>query len=70
MRPSGESDLRLRNGSAFRSELNLNSAKIDGHVELTVARFDGKLDAGQVRIGGYLLMNSDSQNKADFKNVD
>ena len=39
-------------------------------VELTGARFDGKLDASQVRIGGYLFMNSDSQNKADFKDVD
>ena len=65
-----ESDLRLSNGSVFRSEVNLNSAKIDGHVELTGAKFDGKLDAGQVRIGGYLFMNSDSQNKADFKDVD
>ena len=64
-----ESDLWLRNGSVFKSEVNLNGAKIDGGVELTGARFDGKLDAGQVRIGGYLLMNSDDENKASFNEV-
>jgi hypothetical protein len=64
-----ESDLWLRNGSIFKSEVNLNGAKIDGRVELTGARFDGKLDAGQVRIGGYLLMNSDDENKASFNEV-
>src|SRR5205807_169119 len=64
-----ESDLRLRNGSVFKSEVNLNRAKIDGHVELTGARFDSKLDASNVQIGGYLLMNSDDQNKASFKEV-
>ena len=63
------SDLWLRNGSVFKSEVNLNGAKIDGNVELTGARFDGKIGAGQVRIGGYLAMNSDSGNKADFNEV-
>ena len=64
-----ESDLWLLNGSVFKSEVNLNGAKIDGSVELTGASFDGKLDAGHLQIGGYLVMNSDSQNNADFKDV-
>jgi hypothetical protein len=64
-----ESDLWLRNGSVFKREVNLNGAKIDGRVELTGARFDGKLDAGQVRISGYLLMDSDGENKASFNEV-
>lgn len=63
------SDLWLRNGSVFKSEVNLNGAKIDGNVELTGARFDGKILAGQVRIGGYLAMNSDSGNNANFDEV-
>jgi uncharacterized protein YjbI with pentapeptide repeats len=64
-----ESDLWLRKGSVFKSDVILKGAKIDGRVELTGARFDGVLDAGQVRIGGYLLMNSDGENTARFKDV-
>jgi hypothetical protein len=64
-----QSDLWLRNGSIFKREVNLNGAKIDGSVQLTGAGFDGKLDAGQIHIGGYLLMNSDDQNKAGFNEV-
>ena len=65
-----ESDLFLRNGSVFKNEVKLNNAKIDGNVELTGARFDGKLNAGQLHIGGYLSMNSDDRNKASFHEVD
>ncbi|HKA75013.1 MAG TPA: hypothetical protein VKE26_24625 [Xanthobacteraceae bacterium] len=64
-----ESDLWLRNGSVFKSDVNLKAAKIDGRVELTGARFDGKLDASQVRIGGILAMNSEGENRASFREV-
>jgi hypothetical protein len=63
------SDLWLRNGSVFKGEVSLNGAKIDGRVELTGASFDGKLDADNVQIGSYLLMNSEGQNKASFNQV-
>lgn len=53
-----ESDLFLRNGSVFKAEVKLNNAKIDGNVELAGSRFDGRLDAGQMHVGGYLTMNS------------
>jgi hypothetical protein len=64
-----ESDLWLRGGSVFTRGLNLYSARIDGRVEFTGARFDGKLNAGQVRIGGSLSMNSGGENKASFNDV-
>jgi hypothetical protein len=64
-----ESDLWLRGGSVFTRGLNLYSARIDGRVEFTGARFDGKLNAGQVRIGGSLSMNSEGENKASFNDV-
>jgi uncharacterized protein YjbI with pentapeptide repeats len=64
-----ESDLWLLKGSVFKSEVNLFSAKIDGGVKLAGARFEGKLDAGQVRIGGYLDMNSEDENNASFNEV-
>ena len=65
-----ESDLFVRNGAVFKSEVSLNGAKIDGGVEMTGASFDGTLDASHLQVGGYLLMNSDDQNKASFKDVD
>jgi hypothetical protein len=49
--------------------VNLFSAKIDGGVKLNGARFEGKLDAGEVRIGGSLDMNSEGENKASFNEV-
>ena len=64
-----ESDLWLRGGSVFTRGLNLYSARIDGSVQFTGARFDGKLNAGQVRIGGSLSMNSEGENKASFNDV-
>ena len=63
-----ESDLWLRGGSVFKKDVNLSGAKIDGRVELTDARFDNMLNASQVRIGGYLNMNSD-EDKASFNLV-
>lgn len=65
-----KSDLRLRNGSVFKSEVNLNGAKIDGYVEFTGARFGGKVDAGQARVGSYLAMNSSDEHKAGFNEVE
>jgi len=65
-----ESDLYLREGTVFKSEVKLANAKIDGNVELTGARLDGKLTANQLRVGGYLLLNSSDQNKALFNAVD
>jgi uncharacterized protein YjbI with pentapeptide repeats len=64
-----ESDLYLREGSVFKGEVKLNNARIDGNVELTGARFDRKLDVGQATIGGYLMMNSSTHNKASFNEV-
>ena len=64
-----ESDVWLLKGSVFKREVNLRSAKIDGGVKLAGARFEGKLDAGQVRIGGSLDMNSEDENKASFNEV-
>ena len=64
-----ESDVWLLKGSVFKREVNLFNAKIDGGVKLTGARFEGKLNAGQVRIGGYLDMNSEDENKASFNEV-
>jgi uncharacterized protein YjbI with pentapeptide repeats len=64
-----ESDMFLRY-DVFKSEVSLTGAKVDGGVEMTGAGFDAKLDASHLQIGGYLLMNSDNQNKASFKDVD
>jgi hypothetical protein len=64
-----ESDLLLLNGTMFKSEVLLAGAKIDGNVELTGAAFEDKLNANQLQVGGSLFMNSDTQNKASFKDV-
>jgi uncharacterized protein YjbI with pentapeptide repeats len=64
-----ESDLFLRGGSAFKSDVRLSGAKIDGDVDMTGASFDGTLDADKLHVGGSLLMNSDGENKASFKDV-
>ena len=59
-----ESDLWLRNGTVFKSEVLLAGAKVDGNVELTGTAFEDKLNASQLQVGGDLFMN-----KASFKNV-
>jgi uncharacterized protein YjbI with pentapeptide repeats len=64
-----KTDLFLREGSVFKDEVTLTNAKIDGNVEFTGARFERKLDAGQVTLGGSLMMNSSEQNKAIFHEV-
>jgi uncharacterized protein YjbI with pentapeptide repeats len=64
-----ESGLFLRNGTVFKSEIRLLGAKIDGDVDMSGANFDGKLDADGLEVGGMLLMRSDGQNKASFKEV-
>ena len=60
-----ESDLFLR-GAAFKSELRLTDAKIDGIVDMTGASFEGALYAGLLQVGGDLYMRSEGQNKARF----
>ncbi len=64
-----ESDLVLRNGAVFKSVVILNGAKIDGGVDMTGASFDGTLNADSLEIGGPLLMRTEGQNKASFKDV-
>jgi hypothetical protein len=64
-----ESDLWLRNGTVFKSEVLLSGVKVDGNVELTGTAFEDKLNASQLQVGGSLFMNSDTQNKASFKDV-
>ncbi|MGB6666589.1 MAG: hypothetical protein WCF64_04420 [Methylocella sp.] len=65
-----ESDLFLRNGAVFKSEVRQSAAKIDGDVDMTGASFDGTLNAEALQVGEALLMYSDGQNKASFKDVD
>ena len=62
-----ESDL-LAGGVTFASGASLNSAKIDGRIDMTGATFDGALDAGLLQ-ADFLLMQSEDQNKAGFKDV-
>ncbi|MGB6709410.1 MAG: hypothetical protein WBE85_04445 [Methylocella sp.] len=64
-----ESDLFLRNGAVFKSEVRQSAAKIDGDVDMTGASFDGTLNAEALQVGEALLMYSDGQNKASFKDV-
>ena len=64
-----ESYLSLANRATFKSEVSLNDAKIDGDVDMTGASFDGNLTAGFLQVGGSLVMESDDQNKASFKDV-
>ncbi|HEY8031541.1 MAG TPA: hypothetical protein VIF02_03925 [Methylocella sp.] len=64
-----ESDLFLRNGSVFKDEVILNSAKITGQIDMTGASVDGTLNADALQVEGSLLMRSEGQNKASFKDV-
>jgi len=63
-----ESDLLLLE-TAFKNEVNLNRAKIDGFVDMIGASFDGNLNADALQVGGALFMRSEDQNKASFKDV-
>jgi hypothetical protein len=51
-----ESDLYLRNGATFKSDVILNGAKIDGGVDMSGASFDGTLFAQGLRVDGPLFM--------------
>jgi uncharacterized protein YjbI with pentapeptide repeats len=64
-----ESDLSLANGATFKLEVRLSAAKIAGQIDMTGAGFDDKLNADSLQVGGSLLMYSDDQNKASFKDV-
>jgi uncharacterized protein YjbI with pentapeptide repeats len=64
-----KSDLSLANSVVFKSEVILNGAKIDGDADMSGASFGGGLDAQAMQVGGSLLMYSDAQNKASFKDV-
>jgi uncharacterized protein YjbI with pentapeptide repeats len=63
-----ESELLLAY-TAFKSAVTLNRAKIDGFVNMVGASFDGNVIADALQVGGELLMRSEDQNKATFKNV-
>ena len=65
-----ESSLSLADGAAFKSVMRLTGAKIDGGVDMTGVSFYGALKASSLEVGGDLLMYSDDQNKASFKEVD
>ncbi|MGB6324295.1 MAG: hypothetical protein WBG11_00585, partial [Methylocella sp.] len=64
-----ESDLLLRNGIAFKSDVSLNGAKIDGDVDMIGASFESTLNADHLQAGGSLFMYSGDQNKTSFKDV-
>ena len=64
-----ESGLFLRNGAIFKSGAKLLGAKIDGNVDISGASFDGRLNADALQVGGMLLMRSEGENKASFKDV-
>jgi uncharacterized protein YjbI with pentapeptide repeats len=64
-----ESDLLLRNGAVFKSDVSLNGAKIGGLVDMTGASFDGTLNTDSLQVGGSLFMRSEGENKASFKDV-
>jgi hypothetical protein len=67
--PHAESDLALANGAVFKSDVRLNGAKIDGFVNMIGTSFGGTLDADSLQVGTSLIMRSDDQNKASFKDV-
>jgi uncharacterized protein YjbI with pentapeptide repeats len=64
-----ESYLSLTDGAAFKSNVSLKGAKIDGDVDMVGATFDATLDADALQAGGMLLMRSEGQNKASFQDV-
>jgi uncharacterized protein YjbI with pentapeptide repeats len=64
-----ESDLALRNGAVFKSDVRLVGAKIDGTVSLVGASFEGTLNLDKLQVGNDLYMRSDDTNIASFKNV-
>jgi hypothetical protein len=65
-----ESDLYLRNGAIFKSEVRLSGAKIDGDVDMVGASLGGTLTAYKMKVEGDLYMHSDGQHQANFQDVD
>jgi hypothetical protein len=51
-----ESDLYLRHGAIFKNNVGLTGAKINGDVDMTLASFDGVLNANSLQVGGDLSM--------------
>ena len=56
-------------GSGQLSETALSGAKITGQIHMRGASFDGTLDADSLQVGEMLLMRSEGENKASFKDV-
>jgi uncharacterized protein YjbI with pentapeptide repeats len=51
-----ESDLLLRSGNMFKSEVSLSGAKIDGKLEMTGTSFFKDVDLTDMKVGGQLNM--------------
>ena len=49
-------------------DVNLNSAKIGGNVQMFGTSFDGVLDATALQVGGYLSMRNDKEQSIDLTN--
>ena len=64
-----ESDLSLAMGVVFKRLVRVDSAKIDGDIDMSGANFEGTLNAQLLLVGGSLGMRSDGQNIASFKDV-
>jgi hypothetical protein len=58
-----QSDLLLRNGAAFKSDVSLIGAKVDGTVNMIGVSFGGMLYADSLQVGEMLLMRSDVQTR-------
>jgi hypothetical protein len=63
-----ESLLLLSDG-LVKGDVILTGAKIDGDIDMRGASFNGTLSADSLEVGGSLLMASEEENKASFKNV-
>ena len=57
------------NYTEFKNDVLLNNTKVDGYVAMNGVVFEGKLDAGSLRVDGNLSMRSSEQNSASFKEV-
>jgi hypothetical protein len=63
-----ESDLFPRDGTIFKSDVILYSAKIDGNADISGVTVE-TLDAEGVEVGGSLFLNTNGENKTRFKGV-
>ncbi|MCI0601079.1 MAG: hypothetical protein L0Y50_10410 [Beijerinckiaceae bacterium] len=64
-----EGELFLTDGSVFQSEVNLERAKITGHIYMNGASFEGGLKARLLKVDGSLNLGSPGWNSR-FKDVD